>query len=223
MFIPSPQLILTGIMIGVVASAPVGPVNILCIQRTIERGFFAGLAAGTGAVLGDGLFAFFAAWGMTAISDMMLHNRAILQIAGGGILIAFGIKLFFTHTDLANADLAAKPEGSDGFWDYVWTIPQTFFLTITNPGAMLGMFALVGGGGSALGGLSTAEALTFVLSVMGGSLLWWFLIARVISSFRHKLNARRLSFINQAAAIVLTAFGIAVMGQQILRSSGWIV
>ena len=220
--IPSPQLILTGIMIGVVASAPVGPVNILCIQRTVERGFFAGLAAGTGAVLGDGLFAFLAAWGMTAISDMMLQKRAILQVVGGAILIVFGIKLFFTSSDLVNANLSAKPEGKDGFWDYIWTIPQTFFLTITNPGAMLGMFALVGGGGSALGGLSTAEALTFVVSVMGGSLLWWFLIARVISSFRHKLNARRLNFINQAAAIVLTGFGIAVMGQQVLRSAGWI-
>lgn len=208
-------------MIGVVASAPVGPVNILCIQRTVERGFFAGLAAGTGAVLGDGLFAFLAAWGMTAISDMMLQKRAILQIVGGGILIAFGIRLFFTSPELADASLAAAPEGREGFWDYIWTIPQTFFLTITNPGAMLGMFALVGGGGSALGGLSTAEALTLVMSVMGGSLLWWFLIARVVSSFRHKLNTRRLQLINQAAAIVLTGFGIAVMGQQILRSTGW--
>lgn len=222
MLIPSPQLIFTGILIGVVASAPVGPVNVLCIQRTIERGFFAGLAAGTGAVLGDGLFAFFAAWGMTAISDMMLQKRAILQIVGGAILIAFGVRLFFTSPDLAQANLAAKADGEDGFWDYVWTIPQTFFLTITNPGAMLGMFALVGGGGSALGGLGTAEALTFVVSVMGGSLLWWFLIARVISSFRHKLNARRLQLINQAAAIALTGFGVAVMGQQILRTLGWL-
>jgi threonine/homoserine/homoserine lactone efflux protein len=218
--IPSPELILTGILIGVVASAPVGPVNVLCIQRTIERGFFAGLAAGTGAVLGDGLFAFLAAWGMTAISDMMLQKRAILQIVGGGILIVFGIKLFFTRPNLANADLAAQPDGQDGFWDYIWTIPQTFFLTITNPGAMLGMFALVGGGGSALGGLSTAEALTFVMSVMGGSLLWWFLIARLIASFRHKLNASRLRLINQIAAIALTGFGVAVLGQQLLRSFG---
>ena len=220
MLIPSPELILTGMLIGVVASAPVGPVNILCIQRTIERGFFAGLAAGTGAVLADGLFAFFAAWGMTAISDLMLQKRAILQIAGGAVLIAFGVKLFFARPELANADLSAQPDGKDGFWDYIWTIPQTFFLTITNPGAMLGMFALVGGGGSALGGLSTPEALTFVISVMGGSLLWWFLIARAISSFRQKLNARRLRLINEIAAMAVTGFGIAVMGQQILRTLG---
>ena len=220
MLIPSPHLILTGILIGVVASAPVGPVNILCIQRTIERGFFAGVAAGTGAVLGDGLFAFLAAWGLTAISDMMLQNRAILQLVGGSILILFGIRMFFTRPDLENADLAARTDDGGGFWDYVWTIPQTFFLTITNPGAMLGMFARVGGGGSALGGRSTDEAFTLVISVMGGSLLWWVLIARVISTFRHKLNAKRLRLINQAAAVILTGFGIAVMGQQVLRSFG---
>jgi threonine/homoserine/homoserine lactone efflux protein len=218
--IPSPELILTGMLIGVIASAPVGPVNVLCIQRTVEHGFFAGLAAGTGAVLGDGLFAFFAAWGMTAISDMMLQKRAILQIAGGAILMVFGIKLFFTKPMLNRADLTTPGGGQDGFWAYIWSIPQTFFLTITNPGAMLGMFALVGGGGSALGGLSTAEALTFVVSVMGGSLLWWFLIARGVSSFRHKLNEQRLRLINQVAAIALIGFGVAVLGQQLARSLG---
>ena len=221
MLIPSPELILTGMLIGVIASAPVGPVNILCIQRTIERGFFAGLAAGTGAVLGDGLFAFFAAWGITAISDMMLQKRALVQIAGGGVLMLFGIKLFFTKPQLDRPDPTTQND-RDGFWAYVWSIPQTFFLTITNPGAMLGMFALVGGGGSALGGLSTAEALTFVVSVMGGSLLWWFLIARTIASFRHKLNERRLRFINQAAAVALIGFGLAVLGQQVARSLGWV-
>lgn len=204
-----------------IASAPVGPVNILCIQRTIERGFFAGLAAGTGAVLGDGLFAFLAAWGITAISDAMLHNRALLQIGGGAVLVVFGIKLFFSKPHLTKADLNDRQGGKDGFWDYVWTIPQTFFLTITNPGAMLGMFALVGGGGSALGGLSTTEAVTFVISVMGGSLLWWFLIARIIASFRHKLDERRLGLINQIAAVILAGFGIAVMGQQLARSLGY--
>ena len=207
-------------MIGVIASAPVGPVNILCVQRTIEHGFFAGLAAGTGAVLGDGLFAFLAAWGITAISDVMLKERALLQIVGGAILLVFGIRLFFTRPALNKPDFAAERSEGDGFWAYVWSIPQTFFLTITNPGAMIGMFALVGGGGSALGGLSTAEALTFVISVMGGSLLWWFLIARLISSFRHKLDDRRLRMINQVAAIVLGGFGIAVLGQQVGRTLG---
>ena len=220
MLIPSPELILTGMLIGVIASAPVGPVNVLCIQRTVEHGFFAGLAAGTGAVLGDGLFAFLAAWGITAISDMMLQKRAILQIVGGAVLMVFGIKLFFTRPNLARSDLSTRDSDKDGFWANVWQIPQTFFLTITNPGAMLGMFALVGGGGSALGGLSTAEALTFVVSVMGGSLLWWFLIARGIASFRHKLNEQRLRWINQIAAVVLIGFGLAVLGQQVVRSLG---
>ena len=71
-----------------------------------------------------------------------------------------------------------------------------------------------------MGGLSTAEALTFVVSVMGGSLLWWFLIARGIASFRHKLNEQRLRWINQIAAVVLIGFGLAVLGQQVVRSLG---
>jgi uncharacterized membrane protein len=101
-------------------------------------------------------------------------------------------------------------------------IPQTFFLTITNPGAILGLFAIFGGLGSMMGGLdSYIEAMTLVGSVMTGSLMWWAFLARLIERLRGSITEGRLKIINQVAGVVLLAFGgllffqlvISVMGQ----------
>jgi arginine exporter protein ArgO len=87
-------------------------------------------------------------------------------------------------------------------------IPQTFFLTITNPGAILGLFAIFGGLGSLLGGINSyAEALTLVFSVMTGSMLWWMGLSRLIDKFRGRLSESRLKIINQIAGVVLVIFG----------------
>jgi threonine/homoserine/homoserine lactone efflux protein len=217
LIIPSPWIIVTGMLIGVVVSAPVGPVNVLCIQRTFERGFFAGLAAGTGAVLGDGLLALLAAFGINAISDTMEQNKTQFQLFGGLVLLAFGIRLFFAPPKL-DAQGQTLSRGKEGFWAYVWSIPQTFFLTITNPGAVLGMFAIVGGAGSVIGGLNTyTETITLVLAIMGGGFLWWFCIARVVSTFRHRLSERHILWINQAAGLLLILSGLAAVGQLALK------
>ena len=92
-FIPNPLIIPVGLVIGVLVAAPVGPVNVLCIQRAIERGFFGGLAAGIGAVLGDGTIALFAALGVGAISGAIEYHRTAIQVVGGLALIAFGAAL----------------------------------------------------------------------------------------------------------------------------------
>lgn len=231
------QLILTGLFIGVLVAAPVGPVNVLCIQRTLERGFFGGVAAGLGAVLGDGLIATAAAFGMTAIAGGMQEYRVPIQLIGGVILFLFGIRLYFSEPKIASnrtkiSQLRRAVELLPDFFrpalrSPIWrilphagVIPQTFFLTITNPGAILGMFAIFGGLGSFIGGLhSYMEAFTLVLAVMGGSLLWWVGLSHLISRFRHRLNEERLRIINQAAGLVLVAFGAALIGQ---LAAGWL-
>ena len=89
------QLVLAGIGIGLLMAAPIGPVNILVIQRAVSRGFWGGLAAGLGAVIGDGMLAAIATFSVTAISDMMIAYAGWIQFVGGGLLIAFGTALLF--------------------------------------------------------------------------------------------------------------------------------
>lgn len=202
-----PKLLATGIGIGLIVSAPVGPVNILCIQRTLQRGFWGGVAAGFGAILGDGLIATVAAFGITAISGLMSEYKLAIQLIGGAILIAFGLKLCLAHPKAQAAENQQNGLTSNG-----WIVPQTFFLTITNPGAVLGLLAIFSGVGSLIGGIqSYMNALTIVLAVMTGAALWWFGLSSIIATIRHKLNESRLRVINLTAGLVLICFGIALV------------
>jgi threonine/homoserine/homoserine lactone efflux protein len=216
-------LILAGVLIGMLTAAPVGPVNVMCIQRTLERGFFAGFAAGLGAVIGDGIIALAGAFGINAISDLMERNDHLLRLVGSSVLIVFGMKLLTTEPVIDAEGRPIAENHAEGLFDYVWSIPQTFFLTITNPGAVLGMFLMVGGAGSAIGGLnSTAEALTLVTAIVGGGVLWWFFLSGLIARIRHKLNHRSLKVINQVAGATLIVFGASVLAHFALKTLGLI-
>ena len=201
------QLVLAGISIGVLMAAPLGPVNVLVIQRAVAGGFWAGLAAGIGAVLGDGLLAAIAAFSVTAISDAMSAYAGWIQSVGGLLLIGFGLTLLFARPALT------IPVGEKShLLKHMGIIPQTFFLTVTNPGAILGMAAMIGGLGSLIGGLNSyPEALLLVASVMGGSLLWWLGLAELIATIRHKLTEARLKLINRIAGAVLFVFGLILL------------
>ena len=122
------QLVLAGIGIGVLMAAPIGPVNILVIQRAVAGGFWAGLAAGISAVLGDGLLAAIAASSVTAISDAMSAYSGSDQFVGGLLLIGFGLTLLFARPALT------IPVGEKShLLEHMGIIPQTFFLAAPIP------------------------------------------------------------------------------------------
>lgn len=200
------QLVLFGLGIGVLMAAPVGPVNILVIQRAVSRGFWGGLAAGIGAVLGDGLLAAVATFSVTAISDVMSAYAGWIQFIGGILLIGFGLALLF-----ARPAMTIPLDQKSHLWEHTGIIPQTFFLTVTNPGAILGMAAMIGGLASLMGGINNVEALLLVASVMGGSLLWWLGLSELIATIRHKLTEGRFKLINRAAGTVLFTFGAILL------------
>ena len=101
--------------------------------------------------------------------------------------------------------------------DYVWDIPQTFFLTITNPGAVLGLIAIFGGVSSFVEVESHIDALTMVAAIMGGSFLYWFVVSQRISRMRHRLDAVRLGQINRIAGLVLMVFGGVLIGEMVVK------
>ena len=201
------QLVLAGLGIGLLMAAPIGPVNVLVIQRAVANGFWGGLAAGIGAVLGDGLLAAAGAFSIAAISDVILAYGDTIQLIGGVLLVAFGVALLVTRPVMTT-----PPHERSHILEHMGIIPQTFILTVTNPGAVLGMAAMIGGLGSLIGGLNTnLEALILVAAVMGGSLLWWLGLSELIATIRHKLTDNRLKLINRIAGVVLLGFGVALI------------
>jgi threonine/homoserine/homoserine lactone efflux protein len=204
-FIPNPLIIPVGLIIGILISTPLGPVNLLCLQRAVERGFWGGLAAGLGTLLGDGLIALCAALGVNAVSGAIRHHRFAIQLIGGMVLIISGLRLFFTEPRLIRDSALTDERGS--LADFVWDIPKTFFLTITNPGAVLGLFAIFGGVGSFVEVDGYIDAFTMVAAVMGGSLIWWISASNFIGVIRHRLDLDMLRLINRVAGTLLAGFG----------------
>lgn len=204
-YFPNPIIIPVGVLIGFLIAAPVGPVNVLCIQRAIERGFWGGIAAGIGSVLGDGLIALCAGLGVGAISGAVQSNRAIIQVIGGLALIVFGLKLYVTKPGIRVASNVDSPTAR--LKDFAWDIPQTFFLTITNPGAVLGLFAVFGGVSTYVEVHSTIDVLFMVAAIMAGSMIWWITLSKLISRYRHMLDGNRLQQLNRIAGILLAGFG----------------
>lgn len=217
-FFPNPLIIPVGIIIGVLVAAPVGPVNVLCIQRAIERGFWGGIAAGLGAMFGDGLIALCAALGVGAITGAVEYHRITIQVLGGLVLIAFGLKLSFAAPRFL--PVVTEEGHSETLRDFIWDIPQTFLLTITNPGAVLGLFAIFGGVSTFVEVESYVDALTIVAAVMGGSLAWWVGLSHLIGRFRHLVTEARLRLINQITGLLLSGFGVLLVGEVVLKRLG---
>ncbi|MGD9502370.1 MAG: LysE family transporter, partial [Methyloceanibacter sp.] len=129
-----------------------------------------------------------------------------IRLAGGLLLIGFGLALLFARPALT------IPVGQKShLLEHMGILPQTFFLPVTNPGAILGMAAMIGGLGSLLGGINYLEALLLVAAVMGGSLVWWLGLSELIATIRHKLTEGRLKLINRIAGGVLVAFGLLLL------------
>ncbi|HSR80084.1 MAG TPA: LysE family transporter, partial [Hyphomicrobiaceae bacterium] len=139
--IPNPLIIPVGVVMGILLAMPFGPINLLGIQRAVERGFFGGMAAGIGIMAGDGLIALGAALGVNAITGAIRQYRTAIQIVGGVALLGFGIKLCLTRAAIVTEASGEKTS----LRDYIWDIPQMFILTLTNPAALLGLIAIFGG------------------------------------------------------------------------------
>jgi len=157
-----------------------------------------------------------AAFSMRAVSELMVEYRAPIQLVGGVILVIFGLGLL-----VAKPAPSLEPGKGSPRWEHTGVIPQTYFLTVTNPGAILGTAAIFGGLGSLIGGLdNNFEALLLVAAVMAGSLLWWLSLSELIATIRHKLTEERLKLINRIAGMVLIAFGLLVLVGGLLREAG---
>jgi threonine/homoserine/homoserine lactone efflux protein len=208
-------IIPVGFIAGLLLALPFGPINLLGLQRAVEGGFFGGMAAGLGIMLGDALIALFAALGVNTITGAIKEYRGLLQFLGGLALLGAGIKLYFvpksiaTHVDAAKASLR----------DYIWDIPTMFLLTITNPAAVLGLIAIYAGVGSFVGVETVLDALTMVAAIMGGSFVYWFVVSERIALVRHRLDEVQLGRINALAGLVLLGFGGLLIAESVLHTA----
>ncbi|MCB1508138.1 MAG: LysE family transporter [Hyphomicrobiaceae bacterium] len=195
-----------GLGMGVIVSVPVGPVNVLCIDRALRAGFLAGLAAGLGGVVADAVFASAALFGLSAVQGLIAEHQRMIAGAGGLILIGFGIAILRRKSGPACSDGGAA--------DHLHAALSGFLVTITNPGALFGFFALYSGLGSygpEPGNWS--EGLALLGGTLTGAGLWWAGLSGIVARHREQIGAGWTRRLNRVAALVLIAFGLFLLGE----------
>jgi len=190
-------------VIGFSIAAPVGPIGVLCIRRTLADGRAAGLVTGLGAATADAIYGFMAAFGLTVLTDFLVGAQGWIRLLGGGFLLYLGIRTMRT----APAERAARLRGSGLFGAYA----TTFMLTLTNPMTILSfaaIFATIGVGTSRAEPLA---AWSLVLGVFLGSALWWLTLSGVVGMLRSRFDLGHLVWVNRISGGIITAFGIAAI------------
>jgi threonine/homoserine/homoserine lactone efflux protein len=202
------SFLLRGLIIGFSIAAPVGPIGVLCIRRTLADGRISGLVSGLGAATADAVYGSMAAFGLTLLANFLVEQQFWLRLVGGLFLVYLGIKTFLARP----AQQAANAQGKGLPGAYI----STFFLTLTNPMTILSFATIFAGLGLIATGSDYGTAAILVLGVFLGSGLWWLTLSGVVGIFRDKFDARGMRWVNRIAGIIITGFGLLVLAGLLL-------
>lgn len=198
-----PTLFLRGLVLGFTIAAAVGPISLLCIRRTLAEGRVVGLVSGMGVATADASYGGIAAFGLTAITDLLVDWRRALGIVGGAFLLWLAWRTFRSVPgEAARTDDGAR-RGLPGAY------LSTLALTLTNPMTILSFAALFVGLGVTGGTAAGATLLT--LGVFAGSATWWVVLAAVVGALRSRLTATGLRRVNVVSGVAIGAFAIVAI------------
>lgn len=197
-----------GLVIGFSIAAPVGPIGVLCIRRTLAEGRTIGFASGLGAATADAFYGCVAGLGLTFISDLLVRQQSWLRLIGGLFLCYLGIKTLLSKP----AERAAVAQGAG----LVGAYGSTFLLTLTNPMTILSFAAVFAGLGLAGTAGDYTTALILVAGVFLGSALWWLLLSGGVSLVRTRFKPQGLLWGNRISGLVIVAFGLVALGSLVI-------
>ncbi len=196
------DFLLRGLIIGVSIAAPVGPIGLLCIQRTVLQGRASGFVSGLGAATADAVYGSVAGFGLDLVSNFLIDQRIWIHLIGGALLLLLGIKMLLTRP----AEQVAQPKNTvRGIW---WSYLSTFLLTITNPMTILSFVAVFAALGVANSSNDYVSASFTVIGVFLGSALWWLILSSVAGWLRGTLNRTAILWIGRLSAVIIVGFGI---------------
>ncbi len=204
-----------GFAIGLAVAIPVGPIALLCMRRTLERGFLIGFGTGLGAAIADLFYASIAAFGISAVEEVLLKYRTALSFIGGIFLLILAART-------AMGKVAAQREVNPRTGSAVTAFASGFVLTATNPLTVLGFVAIFAGFGVGEGLTDTSRAVSLVIGVMAGSILWWLILNGIVARIRHFFAPRTLQRVNLAAGALIAAFGFYELTIGIMMAAPWL-
>ena len=195
---------LRGLIIGFSIAAPVGPIGVLCIRRTLADGRAIGFASGLGAATADALYGAVAAFGLSLVTHTLVEQRLWLQIVGGLFLLYLGVRTWMAEPRDASGT-APSPGGLAAAW------LSTFALTLTNPTTIISFAAIFAGLGLERSVSGYGAASVMVLGVFLGSAIWWLFLSVGVGLLRSSLTPARLGWVNRGAGAIIAAFGVVAL------------
>ncbi len=196
-------LFLKGIVIGLAVSVPMGPIGVLVVQKTINKGRFYGLLSGLGAAVADTVFAIIAVFGLTVTKNFLLEYRLELQILGVVVLLILGTKIFFSNP-VTQIRKRARNKQQGVFGDFI----SVFFLTLSNPLTVIFFGATI----AAIGLHDTDHylfsQLILVAGISAGALSWWLGLTGIVNIFRHRFRLKQLWWINKISGVAILTLTI---------------
>ena len=196
-----PTLFARGLVLGFTIAAAVGPISLLTIRRTLAHGRIYGLASGMGVALADATYGGIAAFGLTAVTSILVDARLVLGLIGGGFLLVLAWR-----TITSRPGEVAEAEDRPGL---VGAFLSIFGLTMTNPMTIVSFAAIFAGLG--IVGRGGADAALLTLGVFCGSGAWWVILTAVVSALRSRVTVRWLTWVNRVSGAALVAFGLVAI------------
>ncbi|NPA68689.1 MAG: LysE family transporter [Chlorobi bacterium] len=197
--------IIKGILIGIFVSAPLGPIGVLCIQRTLNKGFKSGLVSGMGAAFADIVYAVIAGFGITYISDFLTEYQTYIRIIGGLFLILTGIRIITSNP--AKQVRKLRVQGNNFYKDFI----TSFLLTVSNPVTVLAFGAFFAAFNMTNQTTGKISVTVMIIAVFSGSLLWWGSLISVVNLFKKRIKLRSLVKINRITGILIILFALFVI------------
>lgn len=200
-------LFIKGLIIGFAIAAPVGPIGVLCIQRSLHDGFKIGLMTGLGAAFADGSYGLIAGFGLTALSSFLVTQQYWIRLVGGLFLLYLGVKLFLTPPQ-------QRLEGSEDK-SGIHAFGTTYLLTLTNPATILSFIAIFAGLGLNTTSTDYIHAIILVLGITLGSAVWWLLLScGVAFILHHRLSPAVMRRINKFSGMIILAFAVFALSMK---------
>ncbi|MDD3568560.1 MAG: LysE family transporter [Bacteroidales bacterium] len=201
------MLLIKGIIVGLLASIPLGPIGIICIQRTINKGKLSGFLSGMGAASADTVFAAIAGFSLSFIISFIQEQQVLFQAVGGLIVFGLGIKIFYTNP--VKQLRRHKRKQNNLLEDYL----SVLLVTITNPLAVFLFIALFASLGVVVEGENILLSLVATSGVFIGAILWWYILTTLVNIFRDKFRLKQLWWINKlSGAVIFTLGAVAIFG-----------
>ena len=195
------SFLLRGLIIGFMIAAPVGPIGVLCIHRTLTEGKIHGLISGLGAATADAIYGSIAALGLTFVSSFLIEQQLWFRIIGAVFLCGLGIRTIFSK--------AAKKPCAVNRLGLVANYGSTFILTLMNPMTILAFAAVFVGLGITSSHHGSAGLL--IAGVFAGSGIWWILLSSAAGLFRQKISHDKLIWLNRISGTIITTFGLLLL------------